>query len=386
MADTQQTIDNLILAIRTAEEPESVTNTMLARILEYLSTASSKNETLDSFMQQYNAHISEYNAVKQAGIMVKEVYCDASGYILRSKLPQQLLLSNDPAIKSKLPSDIVYASSQVGASQILPQLFIQAVNSNQSVWKNGSYGYADVDYKELMTPIGGLRANGYYPDVNASMPYYAYGVWMTPVHVWAMIFDRYTPYGGGTQCQSFCNLPAQPKSSDSRLSLDYAVCNNHRPKALTLGPAGWKESVSPTSMHRAFDNAIELRAIIGEISMDRLANAPYLLFHNCPELWQFHLANIPDIVDTLDLSGCSADICTIHHYTVSESSAGVGKIIGKSSLQYLLENYARNITRTKVLNLVVSGSQYVKAMDILDQVSAAGHDISWITLVTNGTI
>lgn len=256
-----------------------------------------------------------------------------------------------------LPGNTVYSTSRISLSQMLPTLFADALNANQNVWKHGSQSYSDVGEKPQGSTITQMRENGYYPDVDGKQytPYYAYGAWLTEGQAMAMLFDRYTPYSGGLQCSSAVNIPAQPKATDTALRLDYAVCNNHRPRVVVLGNGGWADSVAPLSVHRAFHNGSELRAVIGEIDLRYLTAAPAIFIENCPELWQIHLANIPDCIEMLDLSGCSADIKSNHRYH-NGSSLQV-----TSSLAYLADNYKRDIVRTKGLTIKVPSAAYTAA-------------------------
>lgn len=313
--------------------------------------------------------ISQYTEIPQLGntdyIPVSRRSSEGTWSSWKYKLSGLLsLIGFDTSTKrfssSVLPANTLYSNTLITVSQILPRLFADALNANQTIYKHGSQTYSDVEQKPQTSTSTEMRANGYYPDVSGHehYPYFAYGVWMTDMQALAMLFDRYTPFDGGTMCQSAVNMPSQPKSSDSRLSLDYAVCNNHRPKAVVFGTGGWSDSVSPTSLHRAFDNAINLRAVIGEINMESMSKAPYLFMNNCPELWQFHIANVPDAVERLDFSGCSADIATTFRY----SDGSVTQL--NTSLGYLRENYVRDITRTKPLTIKVPSSIYNTAVNI----------------------
>lgn len=275
-----------------------------------------------------------------------------------SVLPDNVVYDTTMIKSVQLPyTDSAFASNIIEKS-VLPIMFERMLNANRSVYNSGSTGYVDVDNIDNVAYYGAiLRANGYYPDEKPYTPYFAYGQWMTVNHVWAMLSDRYTPYSGGAQMQSYVNIPIWPKATDTNLSLDYAVCNNFISRVLVLGNRGWDASIRPNSCFRAFDNGINLKAIIGEISLEGITQSLNIhnMFRKCDKLWQFHLANIPDAIEALDLSGCSDAINTPFRYSATIDGAVTTHCY--SSFFYLLANCARDITRTKKLTITVNSTQ-----------------------------
>lgn len=231
-------------------------------------------------------------------------------------------------------------------------------------------GSADTEWPEVELRNRGvaLRRSGKYADVNGSEPYFVCGVWVSESEMMKAVMERYTPYMGGVQSVARVNVPVRGKSSDSSLTLDYAATNNGNLRALVLGAGGWEESIRPISMKRAVDGCYNLQAVIGEIDMTSIQSAwaANSLFRSCPNLWQFHLANIPDVIETLDLTGVS-DSCIVGFATERD-----GREI--SSLKWLVENFTRDIRREKQLVVKVSKSVFAQVSD--DLLYAKG-GISW---------
>lgn len=202
---------------------------------------------------------------------------------------------------------------------------------------------ANFDRRELPA-----RTSGYYPEVNAAAPFYVCGWWLNLNQVLAMITDRYTPFLGGVRSGAEVNIPLRTKTSDSYLKIDYACVNDSVMRVLVLGAMGWAGSYEFRSAYRAF-HGNQLRAVIGEIDLRNITTPSQIanMFSNSSQLWQFHLANIPDAIETLDLSSVS-DNC-IENFTYADGASGTS-----SSLKYLLQNFQRDITRTKQLTVVVS--------------------------------
>ncbi len=330
---TQENIDRIIDFISITEEMESITNDMVGKVLQYL------NSGYKTILDQ---------------LIPRKAYTDASGFILAKKLPSEILYSNDPKLREKLPSAILYSddpklreklpSGIVYDDNLALKAFLPLFEAAISPQGDTLWSEADFDRREMER-----RKSGYYPMVNAGAPFYVAGHWLTLTQAMTMISDRYTPYMGGVQCSAAVNLPVKAKSSDSSLSLDYAAVNNPVPYVIALGVNGWEDSIRPTSARRAFHGCWNLQAVVGEIDMRLIPSAweANNLFGNCPNLWQFHLANIPDCIETLDLSGVSEHI--IDNFTFGEGAQQTS-----SSLKYLLKNFRRDIERTKPLTVVVS--------------------------------
>ncbi|MDE6234314.1 MAG: hypothetical protein K2M56_01005 [Muribaculaceae bacterium] len=439
-------------------------NALKAKVEHSSITPSILGSILDDFIIHISEALSEVSLILNSvsGLEDKIGICggiaplDDSGRVPELNLPQQLLYSNDPALKSKLPQDIIppaitpdkmddmdggiiakYAGTHsryrivrpdngkiIGildilydsTTQVLTQVVIThydlkensgftigspltvgmfyrsrplsgssglLVNSSgwtdwkrlnvspdsfgselkksenfvltflplfsQAVSTGGSYLWSETEYSRKDQP---MRANGYYPEVNPDEPFYVCGCWLDVKGAAKVLLDRYTPYMGGVQCSTPVNLPLLVKSTDSSLSLDYACVNNANSLAIVLGSKSWTDSVRPVSMKRAFHGCSNLRAVIGEIDMSSIKTAweANNLFVNCPKLWQFHLANIPDAIETLDLSGCSDNITAPFVFDSGQPAI--------SSLKYLCNNFKRDIIRSKILTVRVSENVY----------------------------
>ncbi|MBD5294898.1 MAG: hypothetical protein HDS25_01075 [Bacteroides sp.] len=260
------------------------------------------------------------------------------------------LLDGERIKKSSLPSDILYTgdleSELISSRGRIVSLILQALWAGVV---SSSVAWPEID---PLRSGENLRVNGYYPAENVK-PCYCCGEWLSEAEAWKVLLDRYTPFMGGVQCSSPVNLPVGVKSSDSSLTLDYACVNNSLPHAIVLGANGWSDSVRPTSMKRAFHNCQSLRAIIGEIDMTSISSAWAMnnFLAQCPKLWQFHLANIPDAIETLDLRGVADDCSTEFQYGPTASTR-------ISSIGYLANNFDRDIVRTKPLTVVVSSNVF----------------------------
>ena len=307
------------------------------------------------------SQISDLKPELHRRYMLLATYVDTStGTILRWKLPDKILYYDDTQrLESIFDSQFAERRESIRDLSLIP-LFNAAMSASSATqWPS-----VDERQANYATP----QVNGYYPDLNPDAPYYVAGVWLTQAEMLRVLLDRYTPYMGGVQCSAKVNLPVFVKTSDSSLTLDYAATNNGNPVAVVLGSAGWATSVRPTSMKRAFDGCSNLKAVIGEIDMSIIASAwdANSLFRNCPNLWQFRLANIPDAIETLDLSGVSDAILTPWAAT-----SGTPKI---STLKYIADNFARDITRSKQLTIKVSPAVFARIADDL-MYSKAG--ITW---------
>lgn len=252
--------------------------------------------------------------------------------------------------KESLPADIIYSGGLASAlDNQQAKIFSMTVTSMWNAVVQSATVWPETEYSRKDQP---MRANGHYPDTNPASPFYVCGQWLNAPETAKVLLDRYTPYMGGVQCSAKVNMPLFVKTSDSSLSLDYACCNDANPRAIVLGSGGWSDSVRPASMKRAFDNCMNLQAVIGEINMSMIPNAwaANSLFNSCPNLWQFHLANIPDTIETLDLSGVS--INSLVAFTYSSGKPAI------SSMKYLAENFKRDITRTNQLTVIVSAAAF----------------------------
>lgn len=374
---TLDEIYSAVAALRTKTEIDSVTPADIAAIFEMIRSAVGGNVALINDLEKElsdqlkSAMADSVNIWNKLNLLVSNMVTLVDGRIPLDSLSNRVLYQGDLSLKSKLPSDVMYTGSEVLQSQILPLLFERALFACHELYASGSYGYAPVDYKESASMTSPIRKNGYYPSENSATPYYAFGVWLRANQVWAMLFDRYTPFGGGMLAQSPVNLPVRVKPSDTRLSMAYACCLNHIPQVLVLSPFGWAGSVSPSSIYRAFNGAGNLQAVIGEISLDMLASASEAAnaFVGCSKLWQFHLANISDCVTTLDLSDVSDDMVANHTYSDTQSAISKKQI---SSFEYLIANYNRDGKRTKILQIKVKPSVMPEAFDIYDRYEKAG--------------
>ncbi|MDE6272908.1 MAG: hypothetical protein K2M31_07870 [Muribaculaceae bacterium] len=312
-------------------------------------------QSLQSDTSGYHTEIN--NMIQTLEPMSKKTYCDASGYILDRWLNSDVLTTG--RLKAQVP-DLVYSS----------QLDAAVGDMRADTWAAMflAANISTAKFPEISIPgsAGDLRVNGYYPGTNGPKPYYINGIWLSTSEMLKVVFDRYIPFSGGVQCSALTNM-INAKTSDSSLSLDYACVNNGLSKVITLGRS-WKDSIRPASMKRAFDGCPELQAVAGEIDMSVIPSewATNNLFRSCPNLWQFHLANIPDAIETLDLSGCSEAITMPFLYADDKPAI--------SSLKYLCNNFKRDITRTKKLNIKLSVNTFA---DIADDLLYSVAGINW---------
>ena len=351
MLHTITEISAAIDALRMSSAPLSVAPADLAALLEalldYAGEAAAEVQTAATDQLE-----TMVNQILPMRFMRLQTYIDSTtDTILRWKLPESLLYSDNAGqLASIFEAQVDNHRAELRDLSLIP-LFNAAMSASSATQ------WPSVDERQVNYSVP--QVNGYYPDSNPDAPYSVAGVWLTQAEMLRVLLDRYTPYMGGVQCSAKVNLPVFVKTSDSSLTLDYAATNNGNPVAIVLGSAGWATSVRPISMKRAFDGCSNLKAVIGEIDMSIIASAwdANSLFRNCPNLWQFRLANIPDAIETLDLSGVSDAILTPWAAT-----AGGTKI---ASLRYLADNFARDITRTKQLVVKVSKAVFARISDDL---------------------
>ena len=270
----------------------------------------------------------------------------------KTALPTNTVYSDTPLGVAQLPWDDATFQSKL-ADLALTRDWLAAVTTTLA-------GTEPTRYQDpnATSSLASLRANGYYPQDNPSRPYFAYGLWLSALEARMMLIDRWHPYTGGLQMRSRVNIPVGVKSTDTNLSLAYCVVNNYLPQAVNLGEKGWATSVAPLSLYRAFDNAANLTAIVGEIDMRYLpdAKSAQFMFRSCPNLGKFLLVNIPDTVTTLDLTGV-ADAWTVGFKRTVSADQTVAAIT-ESSLMHLCRNITRDISRTKLLQIHVRSAHY----------------------------
>ncbi len=222
-------------------------------------------------------------------------------------LEKQAALLDPPNSPGKVP---VLTSSGAIPAAILPDAGVMVSAWLPWIWTlmtdDGYKSQAFLFCDDLDFPGGqNILANGYYPDLHPTRPYFLHGAFYSVQQAAEILFDRWVIGSGGIMQRAHANIPQEVKTSDSRITMAYTATNNWNPYTIAIGLRGVRSEIEPTSIYRAFHGAGALRAVIGTISLERISSQfeASSAFLNCPELRFILLRHIADCITELDLSG-----------------------------------------------------------------------------------
>ncbi len=216
-------------------------------------------------------------------------------------------------------------------SAILPWIWTLMTDDG---YKSQAFLFCD----DLEFPGGqNVLANGYYPGLHPTRPYFMHGAFYSVQQAAEILFDRWVIGSGGIMQRAHANIPQEVKASDSRITMAYTATNNWNPYTIAIGLRGVRSEIEPTSIYRAFHGAGALRAVIGTISLKRVTSQfeASSAFLNCPELRFVLLRRIADCITELDLSGCSPLIAETMRFDDADAQMSA---VTFNPVKYLFEN------------------------------------------------
>lgn len=286
-------ISQLVQTIRNAEDPESVTNLMIADLAgDLLSLVVEAKTTADDGVQKAGDALTR---VGSAEVSISDARKEISGMV----------------------NTVVAA-----------------------LWK---YALGDTcDSPDYMYPLCGsniytLIRNGYFPSSDSQFPFWLFGKKLSLVQAIKVLFSQWHPLAktGLRTFEARTHLPVSIYTGEDeaecagQFNIDMCHVGSGVIESIALryetvdfyssvfsvfqdsdgnDVQGWKINaglpcIMPRSMYRAFDGAKTLFQILGGIDCRLMGtNGMRYAFRNCRDLHRMRLFNIPDVITELDLS------------------------------------------------------------------------------------
>lgn len=151
----------------------------------------------------------------------------------------------------------------------------------------------------------------YRPAADAGKNYCLHGVWLTYNEAKRIYADRWYPVNGGTLMPRLAtHLPVriyEGYESYTNVSLELCCVNSGTVKAVSFSKSTTPDEteIRPTSMRRAFDNAVLLVRVYGTINCSQIPEGGFkYAFRNAKALRRINLINIREEITEIDLSAC----------------------------------------------------------------------------------